>query len=77
MKLYKDDKISFEGDCIFAQIDGYANGQMTFHKLTNKPTNEIDLKMAYGIQFFPKEIKCRACFQALDMIQINGIEKLF
>ena len=80
IKLYKDKKINFRGNCIFAQIDGYANGQMTFDIIINEPTKEIDLKVDYDIRFVrfvPQKIKSQACFQALDMIQRNDLKDFF
>ena len=85
MTLFKDDKFNLEGDCIFEQIERNAYGQMTFQRKTNVQTNGIfnepkkgiDLKMAYGIRFVPNHITHRACLQALDMIEKNGLQHFF
>lgn len=85
MKKYVPDKINFEDDCIFAQIDKVENNTIYFEKkfpyvkaafgMVNSRT--IDLKVEYFVRFIPNRITYRACFHAFDTIRMRLLSKFF
>lgn len=81
MEKYKQDKINFEDDCIFSQIERFHNDRIFFEKkfpMTRGGIQRtIDLHSTYFIRFIPNRITYRACFQALDSINQHSLRGFF
>lgn len=80
MNKYFDDKINFEDDCIFSQIERFEGNRVFFEKkfpTVRGVTRVIDLNSKYFVRFIPNRITYRACFQALDSIQLHSLHNYF
>lgn len=78
---YREDRINFEEDCIFAQVDKLEHGIIHFEKKFPVSQNGVqrifDLNTTYFIRFIPNRITYRACFQALDSIRMQLLHRYF
>jgi helicase MOV-10 len=80
MEKYKEDKINYEDDCIFAQVDKAERGQVHFEKkfpTVRGNTRMVDLSCKYFVRFIPNRITYRACFQALDSVKQFLLHRYF
>lgn len=80
MDKYKENKINFEDDCIFAQFDRYERGHIHFEKkfpMVRGNQRVIDLNVKYFVRFIPNRITYRACFHALDSIKLHLLHSFF
>lgn len=80
MSKYVEDKINFEDDCIFAQIERFEANRVHFQKkfpVVRNVARTIDLNQRYFVRFIPNRITYRACFQALDSIRLHRLHRFF
>lgn len=80
MGKYCDDKINYEDDCIFTQVERFDHNQVHFEKKfppVRGVTKMVDLTTTYFVRFIPNRITYRACFQALDSIKQHLLHCFF
>ena len=79
MGKYVEGMFNTEDDSIFAQVEKVQNNRIYFQKKfpPTRITQTIDLNSEYLVRFVPNRITYRACFQALDSINLMLLTRYF